>query len=751
METPNGGNSVELLFGVQGGGSISGESGKKILSEIKSIVQEIEDSGTTHLKFSVDNSDIKEFQNNINNTVNKIKSTSVSPKMDYGSLDKYGKTLDSVYTNLEQLNKGYTRVGFSVSNFNKKTEQGKATFTLFNSETQSTQKYTVDLTKKLLEAADAQKILNEAVISGASSMKAQQSAQQKSSNVKVKFNGSQSVINNFSDKINSAEDYLQFNNASQLQIDNLNKIKSAFEELKLIQSRWSGNRGSKELQAEFIAQKEALSRLIKEYDTYRVKNEQVKNLENTRSEAIRKVTNQYQLYEEKIKKLPDLLNKYETTLNKLNDPNIKNSSDIKSILSDWNTYFDKSGVKVQSFSEKMKNLFGARFDYTLAGIFSITAFNNARKMYQAVVDIDTAMTELKKVTNETDSTYEKFLNNASKRAEQLGATISDTVTATADYARLGYNLEDSSKLADASIVYKNVGDGISDISTASESIISTMKAFNIEANDAMSIVDKFNEVGNNFSISSYGIGEALQRSAGALAAAGNTLEESIGLAVAMNNVTQDPEKVGTALKTSSMYLRAAKTEAEEAGLATDGMANSVSELRKEILNLTGQKVDIMVDEKNFKSTYQIYKELSTVWNDLSDINKANILKQIGGKRNASTISSLLKTFSDAQSATETAANSSGSALKENEKYLDSINGKIAQFKATFQSLSDNTLDSGIVKTFIDIGTWILKGADALQEWNILLPSIIAGFLSIKKNIGKLVTKDARLRSLQFYA
>lgn len=52
----------------------------------------------------------------------------------------------------------------------------------------------------------------------------------------------------------------------------------------------------------------------------------------------------------------------------------------------------------------------------------------------------------------------------------------------------------------------------------------------------------------------------------------------------------------TTLKTISMYLRAAKTDAEEAGIATDGMANSVSELRSEILALTGQKVDIQIDE-----------------------------------------------------------------------------------------------------------------------------------------------------------
>ena len=121
--------------------------------------------------------------------------------------------------------------------------------------------------------------------------------------------------------------------------------------------------------------------------------------------------------------------------------------------------------------------------------------NQIKKMIDHVKELDLAMTELKKVTNETDAEYDRFLTRATKRAKELGATLVDTVQATADYARLGYSIEQAEKLADASIVYQNVGDGISDITEASESIISTMKAFKIEADDAMSIVDRYNEIG----------------------------------------------------------------------------------------------------------------------------------------------------------------------------------------------------------------------------------------------------------------
>ena len=106
------------------------------------------------------------------------------------------------------------------------------------------------------------------------------------------------------------------------------------------------------------------------------------------------------------------------------------------------------------------------------------------------------MTELKKVTNETDAEYERFLTRATKRAKELGATLVDTVAATSTFSRLGYDLEEAEELADAAIVMKNVADGIDDIEESSNMIVSAMKAYNIEASDAISITNKFNEIGD---------------------------------------------------------------------------------------------------------------------------------------------------------------------------------------------------------------------------------------------------------------
>lgn len=405
------------------------------------------------------------------------------------------------------------------------------------------------------------------------------------------------------------------------------------------------------------------------------------------------------------------------------------------------------GEKVGSLAKKFGNWFSA-------SQMVLKAVETVKKMVSAVIELDTAMTELKKVTDGTDATYAAFLDRAVGRTQQLGASLSDTVSATADFARLGYSIKDAEKLADSAVIYKNVGDGISDISEASESIISTMQAFGVSAQDAMTIVDKFNAVGNNYAISSKGVGDALLRSASAMKAAGNTLDETIALATAANTVIQDPDKVGTSLKTISMFLRAAKTEVEDAGESTDGMATSVSKLRKEILLLTDNKVDIQVDEDTFKSTTQILRELSEVWDELTDVTKANILERIGGKRNANVTSALIENFKIVDDVIKTSSESAGSALAENEKVLQSIQGRINVFKAAFESLSQSIFKSDLIGWVVTMGTklinladGVIKFTDSIGGLKTVLIALIG--LNIKGMFGEALTIINKIKGSSF--
>ena len=163
--------------------------------------------------------------------------------------------------------------------------------------------------------------------------------------------------------------------------------------------------------------------------------------------------------------------------------------------------------------------------------------------FDKVKEIDTAMTELKKVSDAPMGDIVAYFDDAVISAKELGSTVKDMISATADWSRLGYNLPDARELGEVAVLYKNVGDGI-DIDTANESLVSTIQGFQLQAKDAMAVIDSFNEVSNNYAISSAGIGEALKRSAAAFNAANTDLNQSIALITAGNEIVQSPEKVG---------------------------------------------------------------------------------------------------------------------------------------------------------------------------------------------------------------
>lgn len=173
---------------------------------------------------------------------------------------------------------------------------------------------------------------------------------------------------------------------------------------------------------------------------------------------------------------------------------------------------------------------------------------------------------------------------------------------------------------------------------------------------------------NNFPIDTAGIGEALQRSAASFYAANTDLSKSIALITGTNSVVQDPSRVGNMWKTVSMRIRGAVQELEEAGEDTDGVVESTAQLRDLVKGLTG--FDIMADEAGtqFKDIYDIVVGIGREWQNLTDIEQSGLLETLAGKMQGNALSAALNNISMIEEAYETAENSAGFALEEQEAY-----------------------------------------------------------------------------------
>lgn len=357
-----------------------------------------------------------------------------------------------------------------------------------------------------------------------------------------------------------------------------------------------------------------------------------------------------------------------------------------------------------------------------------------RQGFDAVKEIDTAMTELRKVSDASPSDITAYFGDAVASAKELGSSVNEMIGATADWQRMGYNLPDSRELGEVAVLYKNVGDGI-DVDTANESLVSTMQGFQLQAKDAMSVIDAFNEVSNNYAISSGGIGEALKRSAAAFNAANTDLNQSIALITAGNEIVQSPEKVGTMWQTVSARIRGTKTELEELGESTEDVL-STSKLQSLVKGYTG--VDIMKDKDTYKDIYTIVSEIGKEWKNLTDIQRAALLEGLAGKKQSNTLAAVLNNAERLEEIYQTAENSMGSAQKEQDRYTQSLQYSLDQLTAHGEEFWNTFINKDDVKDFIDLINILISGATKLVDTFGSIPTlagIFGGFAAIK-NVGR---------------
>lgn len=148
---------------------------------------------------------------------------------------------------------------------------------------------------------------------------------------------------------------------------------------------------------------------------------------------------------------------------------------------------------IGAFFDELKGKFKSIGAYLMASFSFHEVIQVVRQGINYIREIDSALAELKKVTDDTDASYDKFLQDMSKTGSVVGATVANLTTMAADWARLGYSMEEAGKLAESTAILLNVSE-FDDATAASEALISTMQAFQYTADESQHVVDILNEV-----------------------------------------------------------------------------------------------------------------------------------------------------------------------------------------------------------------------------------------------------------------
>lgn len=283
-----------------------------------------------------------------------------------------------------------------------------------------------------------------------------------------------------------------------------------------------------------------------------------------------------------------------------------------------------AGDTVKGFGNGLSQL-ESRFVYmfSLANVFMQT-MRQIKQMVKTTVELDSAMTQLRVVTNASETDYANYGKSVASTAKEIGASITDLIDSTTVFARLGYSLNESSSLAKYTTMLSNVGN--IDVASAQNALTAITKAYDISASEIETVMDKMVVVGNNFPISVSQIAEGMNNAGSALAAAGNSFEESVALLTAANTTIQNVSKSSTGLRTITARIRRTKTELDDLGETVES-----AKYEEVINNLTKHNVLLTTANGEYRSTYEIMQDIAGVWGQLSSMEQAAIAEQLAGK------------------------------------------------------------------------------------------------------------------------
>ena len=346
------------------------------------------------------------------------------------------------------------------------------------------------------------------------------------------------------------------------------------------------------------------------------------------------------------------------------------------------------------------------------------AANEIKKMVSTAVELDSAMNQLQIVTRSSGAEMDTYAKRVSSMAKETAQATKDLIDATTVYARLGYSMDESASLAKYTAMLQGVGN--IEASAAQDAMTAILKAFNKNVEDVEDIMNKMVVVGNNFPISVSQIAEGMNNAGSMLAVAGNTLEESIALLTASNATVQNISKASTGLRTIAARIRKTTTEED------DGEAINEAKYEEMLGILTKHQVTLTDINGEYRSTYDVMKDIAGIWDRLTSMEKAAVTEALAGTRQQNIFSSVVTQFKDAENAMTSMTDSAGELEEAYGIYLDSIQAHVNQLKAAYDALARDFVDSSVAKGAIDALKTIVELLDALINNVGVLPTLLGG-------------------------
>ena len=369
-----------------------------------------------------------------------------------------------------------------------------------------------------------------------------------------------------------------------------------------------------------------------------------------------------------------------------------------------------------------------------AGVMALS--HQLREAWTQALELDKAYTDLIKVQSElTRGDYSEYLDQCNRKAQELATTQKSLIEGATEFSKSGYTKTQSDKLAEKSTVLSNVGD--MSASDSAKAIISGVQAYDVVdgyddvIDKAGALIDKYNEIGNTASITTEEIAQGVQTVGSVFSDANTSVDQFIALLSAGNRQFQNADTLALGLRTAALRIRGCDAQLQQLGETTDGVYTSASKLAAKIEGLTnvdgkGGVQILEADGETFRSIYDIFVDISKVYQKMSDTDQSALLDLIAGKNRASAVSATLNNMTEAQEIYERSLNSAGSAQKEYDTYLESSEAGLNRFKSTMTETYQSVISGQTVTALLNCGNATLQFVNNLG----LVESTLKGLVAI---------------------
>ena len=419
-----------------------------------------------------------------------------------------------------------------------------------------------------------------------------------------------------------------------------------------------------------------------------------------------------------VKNLDGSTKRARTSVNQLNAAQGKSSEQWQRTAKDMNRYRGELGMMAEtqkglnkytlSFGKAMGIAALRMVQWSASATMVYGTARAFRAVTDTVIELDLRLTEMKQVMNESTN-FDRIMENATLAANEFGMKITEVTDVIVEFGRQGYGEEAVDYLSRAASILSNVGQ--MDLSDAASGLTGVMNIYKKDFTEATQVVDRFNEVANQYAIDAENLIDSVRRSGGAANAFGVELETLIGYTTAITEATRESGSiVGNSLKTvlsRVTTVTGAVNELEAAGVTVFDPVTSQARPVQDVLG-----------------------DLASRWSTLTDNQKQNIGVQVAGRHQLSRFLVLMDNYDTAMSSADTATKSHGSSVKENEKFMESFTAQIAQTIARFQELAyelgESGLGSAIVYITKELGVFASGMTDVVKNftiWDAIIPTV----------------------------